>query len=261
MTTNDSAPQANPGDIGDWPMLKIAYRTDPERVAALLPPGIVPGEEPIVRMTVYNFPVGAQPEYGILSTVDAVHDGVAGHYAIGYGIDQESAIFISRDMNGQPKYPCEVTYWRNGAQVYARCVHQGYTFMEYSGAVAETLPNPEAFDEHEWWIKVSRAVGMGGPAHGYDFPPHAVRVRSRYSTSRNERLDGTLSLFESPWDPFRRQLPIRALVDQRLWHPVFLDREISLGEKLDPDAYLPFVDTIGGSRWPGEDGGPKRAAA
>ena len=260
MTNTNSAPQINPGDISHWPMLKLAYRTDPECIAALLPPDIIPGEEPIVRMTVYNFPVGAQPEYGILSTVDAVHDGVAGHYAIGYGIDQESAIFISRDMNGQPKYPCDVTYWRDGGRVYARCVHQGYTFMEYSGSVAETLPNPDTFDEYEWWIKVSRAVGMGGPASSYDFPPHVVRVRSRYDTAGNGRLEGNLRLFDSPWDPFQEQLPMRALVDQRLWTPVFLDREISLGGPLDPNAFLPFVDTISGSRWLGQDGGPRQAS-
>ena len=33
---------------------------------------------------------------------------------------------------------------------------------------------------------------------------------------------------------------------------------ISLDGALDPDAFWPFVDTIGGSRWPGKMGGPKR---
>ena len=27
---------------------------------------------------------------------------------------------------------------------------------------------------------------------------------------------------------------------------------------LDPEAFLPYADTISGSRWPGENGGPKR---
>ena len=35
-------------------------------------------------------------------------------------------------------------------------------------------------------------------------------------------------------------------------------REITLEGPLDPDAYGPFADTIGGSRWPGTWGGPKR---
>ena len=32
------APMGAPGDIINWPMLKVHYRTDPEAIAALLPP-------------------------------------------------------------------------------------------------------------------------------------------------------------------------------------------------------------------------------
>ena len=46
MTTETGAPQGNPGDIVNWPMLKIVYRTDPDKIAALLPPGISPGANP-----------------------------------------------------------------------------------------------------------------------------------------------------------------------------------------------------------------------
>ena len=92
-----SAPQINPGDITNWPILKITYRTDAEKIAALLPPGIDPSDTPNVHMNVYNVPVPDVPEYGVLITVDAVYRGTKGAYAIGYGIDQESAIFISRD--------------------------------------------------------------------------------------------------------------------------------------------------------------------
>ena len=32
---------------------------------------------------------------------------------------------------------------------------------------------------------------------------------------------------------------------------------ITLAGTLDPEGFLPFADTISGSRWPGENGGPK----
>lgn len=60
----DGAPQGVPGDSFNWPMLKIAYPTDPECIAALLPPGIVPTSDAEVRLTMYHFPVGAEPELG-----------------------------------------------------------------------------------------------------------------------------------------------------------------------------------------------------
>ena len=65
-----TAPQINAGDIGNWPILKITYRTDAEKIADLLPPGIEPGAEPRVHLNVYNVPVPDVPEYGILITVE-----------------------------------------------------------------------------------------------------------------------------------------------------------------------------------------------
>lgn len=250
------APKITPGDIAGWPILKITYRTDPEAIAALLPPGLEPGAEPHVHLHVYNVPVPDEPEYGIQITVDADCGGTAGRYALAYGIDQESAIFISRDMNGQPKHPCEVTYYRLGDRVTARCSHQGYTFMEFSGKVSGEGADRPDYDEHEWWVKVSRAVG--GAEKSYDFPPHVVHVATGYGTAHLEELAGDLALRESPWDPLAQRLPLRELVRARLDTPTFRSRQITLGAKLDPEAFWPFVDTIGGSRWPGQNGGPVR---
>ncbi|MEE3115096.1 MAG: acetoacetate decarboxylase family protein, partial [Actinomycetota bacterium] len=46
-----------PAEISGWPKLVITYRTDPDKVAALLPPGIEPGAEPIVTIGVYCVPI------------------------------------------------------------------------------------------------------------------------------------------------------------------------------------------------------------
>jgi acetoacetate decarboxylase len=259
MTNEAGAPQGNPGDIVNWPMLKVQYRTDPAKIAALLPPGIEPGANPYVNITVYNFPVPDEPEYGVVVTVDANYDGTEGEYTLGYGIDQESAIFGSQETNGQPKYPCTTDFYRLGPQVTARCTHQGYTFLEFKGvSTGPSAELPAEFDQHEWWIKVSRAVSMGGPATGYDFPPHVVHVRSRYGTAYQEDVQGDLVLRDSPWDPLYTELPMLEQLSARLWWPIFLDREMKLSGPLDPEGFLPFADTISGSRWPGQNGGPKR---
>jgi acetoacetate decarboxylase len=251
-----SAPQINPGEIANWPILKIKYRTDADKIAALLPPGIDPGSESNVYLNIYNVPVPDEPEHGVLIMVDADYRGTRGLYTIGYGIDQESAIIISREMNGQPKYPAEVTYFRFGDQVTARCSHQGYTFAEFEGTVTGKAADFPNYEENEWWVKVSRAVG--GAEKAYDFPPHVVRVRSTYGTTYREDVDGTLSLADSPWDPINELLPQRELLSCQLDTPQWLGREITLENPLDPDAFWPYVDTIGGSRWPGQMGGPRR---
>ena len=248
-------PQGNPGDILNWPILKIDYRTDADKLAALLPPGIEPAAEPNVHLSIYNFPVPDVPEYGIFMTVDADYRGITGAYTLGYGIDQESAIFISRDMNGQPKFPCEIDYYRLGDRVTARCTHQGYTFVEFEGQSMGPSELPPNHEENEWWVKVSRAVG--GAEKAYDFPPHVVRVKSNYATAHVEQVDGRLELLESKWDPIASLLPIREYAGARLCWYQFLGREITLEGELDLDAFWPHVDTIGGSRWPGSNGGPR----
>jgi len=123
--------------------------------------------------------------------------------------------------------------------------------------VSGTVPDPGGeYTEHEWWIKVSRAVG--GAEKEYDFPPHVVRVTSVNDTAHAETVEGTLVLRESPWDPYTELLPMREQVSARLVTPIFKSREIVLEGPLDPIAFWPYADTIGGSRWPGERGGPRR---
>jgi acetoacetate decarboxylase len=251
-------PKINPGDIILWPMLKLDYDTDPKNIQALLPPGIEPAASSQVHLTVYNFPVPDVPELGILITVDADYKGEQGLYTLGYGIDQESAVFISRDRNGQPKYPCEIQYYRMLDGVHARCTHQGYTFLEFDGKATEALPNPEDFSETEWWVKASPGAGTDDFST-WDFPPHVVRVHTKYGTAYNQKVEGKLTLRDSPWDPIEQRLPMASNVTARLWTPNSFERDIALAGKLDAEAFVPFADTISGSRWPGQMGGPKRS--
>ena len=258
MPTDAKALRINPGDIMGWPILKIDYPTDPQHIAALLPPGIEPARESNVHLSIYCYPVPDEPEFGIVTAVDAAYGGIEGVYTLGYGIDQESAIYISKDMNGQPKYPADIEYYRVGDVVRARCMHHGYTFVEFSGKTTEAVDVPASLEENEWWVKVSRAVG--GAEKAYDFPPHVVRVRTAYQPVRRENIEGELRLLDSPWDPLATLLPMAGGASAYLWTAAPTARDITLEGALDPDGFWPFADTIGSSRWPGTYGGPRRVA-
>mgnify|MGYP002029198080 FL=1 len=248
-------PTAKPGEISSFPKLNIRYRTDPARVAALLPPGINPVDSPFVYLGVYCVPIRNEPEYGVSTKVDAEWNGIVGQYSLGIGIDQEAAIFISAETNGQPKFPCTTRYFRLGDRIEATCTHQGYTFMEFRGTVTgEVEPDGADVEHNEWWTKYSRAIGGG--EREWDFPPHVVRVHQVSEPVHIELLDGDLTLRDSPWDPYTELLPCEELVDARLVTSRHKAREISNAGPLDPGAFWPFADTIGGSRWPGERGGP-----
>jgi acetoacetate decarboxylase len=252
-----SDPMNKPGEITGWPKLELVYRTDPDRIADLLPPGITPGRKPHVHINIYCVPVLGEPEYGVSTKVEADFEGIEGYYSLGMGIDQEAAVFISQELNGQPKFPCAIKFFRLGDHVESSCTHAGYTFLEFKGrSTGAAAFDDQPFEENEWWIKSSRAVG--GVEKSYDFPPHVVRVHTLNRVVHREAVDGTLLLRDSPWDPYTDLLPMREQVSADLATLEQPKREITLAGPLDPIAFWPYADVIGGSRWPGERGGPRR---
>jgi acetoacetate decarboxylase len=248
-----------PGEISGWPKLVVTYTTDPARVKALLPPGIDP-LEPVVTVGFYCVPVLDEPEWGVSVKVEAAWKGVAGQYNLGLGIDQEAAVHVSGETNGQPKFLCDITYFRFGDRVTARASHQGYTFVEFAGTVSgEASPQAGDVVEHEWWTKYSR--GIGGAEGTYDFPPHVVDVATTFEQRHIEDVDGTLVLRDSPWDPIARHLPMVEPGRAQLVTHQPKARSLTNAGPLDAQAFWPHVDTIGGSRWPGHRGGPLPATA
>lgn len=251
---SDAAPQGIPGDNLNWPMLKIDYLTDADKLAALLPPGLSPTSSPEVRLTLYNFPVNNEPELGLVMNVAAAYDGVEGEYSLGYAIDQEQAVYISREHWGQPKYLASVRYYRLHNKVEAYVEHKGCTFFEYQGTVSQDDEAGEITEVNEWWIKASRSLTM--QPNQYDCSPQVLKVYAKYRTAFQQSLDGELILRDSAWDPIAQKLPVAQMGKARLWWPEFLAREITLAGPLDPEGFWPFADTIGGTRFPGQLGGP-----
>ncbi len=251
------APMNRPGEVAGWPKLVVTYTTDPARIAPLLPPGIEP-LEPEVTVGFYCVPVLGEPERGVSVKVQAAWKGVEGNYNLGLGIDQEAAVHISGETNGQPKFLCDVTYFRLGESVTARATHQGYTFVEFSGHTVggDVTPRAGDFIEHEWWTKYSRAIG--GASGEYDFPPHVVDVATTFEQLHVEELDGDLVLRDSPWDPIAHHLPIVAPGTAHLVTHRPKARTITNAGPIDGAAFWPFADVISGSRWPGDRGGPRR---
>lgn len=250
-------PMNRPGEISGWPKLVVTYTTEPANIAPLLPPGIEP-LDPTVTIAFYCVAVLGEPEFGVSVKVAASWQGTAGQYTLGLGIDQEAAVHISGETNGQPKFLCDIAFFRLGDAVTARATHQGYTFVEFSGrVVGAPEPRPGAFTDHEWWTKYSRAIG--GIEKEYDFPPHVVDVATTFEQRHVEDVDGDLLLRDSPWDPISRYLPIAERGTAQLVTNQPTARAITSAGPLDADAFWPHVDVISGSRWPGERGGPLSA--
>ena len=248
-------PMTRPGEVAGWPKLVVTYLTEKTGIEQLLPPGLAAGE-PAVTVGVYCVPILGEPEFGVSVKVPASWQGAAGLYNLGMGIDQEAAVSISHETNGQPKFLCEIDYYRLGDHVSARATHQGYTFVEFNGEVTGSADvAPGDVSDHEWWIKYSRAIG--GADGQYDFPPHVVDVATTFEQRHVEDVEGELKLLDSPWDPVARYLPIREQLTAQLVTHQPKARSITNAGPLDPEAFWPYADTIGASRWPGTRGGPR----
>ena len=239
------------------PKLVVRYGTDAAGIDQLLPPGFTRWGDPVVQIGVYCVPVHGEPEHGISIKVPATFDGTDGWYTLGIGIDQESAVFVSQETNGQPKFPCQVAYFRIGDTVEARATHQGHTFFEYRGTAGDEMVHDGADEagDTEWWTKYSRQVGGG---QGFDLEPRVVAVRTAGVPLTSVPLTGDLVLRDSDWDPVARYLPVRGDVSAEMVTVRHTAREISVAGTLDADAFWPHADTIGGSRWPGDRGAPRR---
>jgi len=100
LSSGAGGPAIAPGEISNWPMLKIKYKTDPARLKSLLPPGLEPGDEPNVYVTFYNVPIHEAPEYGTVVSVEAKYKGEKGEFTLFIAISQEEPVLLCQQLWG-----------------------------------------------------------------------------------------------------------------------------------------------------------------
>ena len=127
--------------------IEVAFRSDPDVIASVLPSPLEPGEgdRVIVRVTrwVTNY-CGAFTMAGLY--VDAVHDGLAGEYILSMFIDSyDPALLIGREGFGEPKKMASIdlvrsknsfvgTVDRMGTRLMTLQVHGGENVGPVSGS-------------------------------------------------------------------------------------------------------------------------------
>jgi acetoacetate decarboxylase len=199
--------------VGAWATsLTAVYETDPEVVAAVLPPPLTPTDEPLVRVTVATVDVGrGLPPFGAGTfAVQASHEGVVGNYPLVMPMTTEQSVIGGRETFGEPKKLAEVTLDRDGDggnRVTGKITRLGVTFIEVTATVAEQLENPPESERIDFYLKFLPAPD----GKGFDAEPSLVYCRRTETTRSLARLDGEVTLRESRFDPVV-DLPVRRLV-------------------------------------------------
>ncbi|MFI6643507.1 acetoacetate decarboxylase family protein [Streptomyces sp. NPDC050504] len=194
------------------------WESDPDVVAAVLPPPLKPAEQPLVRAVVSKVELPGYPLGAGSVAVAAVHDGVPGWYPLVMPMTHERALVGGREVFGEPKKLGEVTVERDGLVVRAALARHGIAFVEVRGAVSGPLPLPEPAGRTDFYFKFLPSVEGVGTGSGFDADPVLVHCTRLERFRALEKVTGDVVLRESMYDPVA-DLPVRRLV------------EITIGEK------------------------------
>jgi acetoacetate decarboxylase len=185
------------------------YETDPDIVAAVLPPPLEPGPEPLVRITITRVAMPGLPVFGAgWIGVQARHEDRLGEYPILMPMTTEQSLTGGREVNGEPKKLAEVEVARDGDAVSARIARMGSVICEITGRVTGRRDNYE-LAKTDFWFKISPSCEAAGVL---DQDPLLVYGEKTERTRLHETIEGELLLKEAPLDPVA-DLVVRRMVD------------------------------------------------
>jgi len=211
------------------------WETDPDALAAVLPPPLKPADRPLARVNISKVDLPGYPLGAGSFAVAARHDDIDGWYPLVMPMTHERALTGGREVFGEPKKLGEVTVERDGLLVRAALARHGIAFVEVRGAVAGELPLPEPSRRTDFYFKFLPAVD----GSGFDLDPVLVHCVRNEKVRRLERITGDVVLRESMYDPVA-DLPVLRLVEITIGEKTS-DQRGKVVERVAPEALLPYA--------------------
>jgi len=185
------------------------WETDPELIAAVLPPPLVPGPDPLVRLTITTVEMPGLPAFGAgWFGVQARHGDVVGEYPIFMPMTTEQSVIGGRETYGEPKKIGDVWARREGDTIDAGIARMGFTVCEIHGRVTASR-EPYEKRKTDFWFKLSPSAERPGEL---DQDPLFVYGEKTEKARVHETIDGDVILKDSPLDPVA-DFVIRRMVD------------------------------------------------
>jgi len=195
--------------------IRARYETDPDLIAAVLPPPLKPGARPEIGVTISEVKVHMAPGFDIeigaaIFGASAVYEGVEGLYMITMPMTTEGAVVGGRETFGEPKKLAEIAFHWSDEMVGATVTRHGVPYLELRGRRGAARA-AAGFTEYAYCYKCLPALEKG---KGLEFDPLLVRLTWEHALDAVADVAGEVILRESMLDPVA-DLPVRRVVSMR----------------------------------------------
>ncbi|MEZ5382441.1 MAG: acetoacetate decarboxylase family protein [Microthrixaceae bacterium] len=190
--------------IGAWSTsLTATFLTDPEVIAAVLPPPLEPPDEPVVKVSISRVDLGGgRGPFGAGTfAVAARHRDTEGFYPLLMPMTTEQAVIGGRETFGEPKKLAEISLDAGdgaaGDAVRGIVSRMGVAIIELSGSLGDELAPPPPSERLDYYLKFLRNPGGAG----FDDDPWLVYCTRETETRSHRAAEVTVQLRESRFDP------------------------------------------------------------
>jgi acetoacetate decarboxylase len=214
----------------------VVFETDPDVIAAVLPPPLTPSSDATARLRIATVDMGTglKPFGAGWFGVRCRHGSVEGEYALFMPMTTEQATIGGRETFGEPKKIADVTLQLDGSRLAAWIERIGFRVAEVSGQLGAEAPDYEK-EKVDFYFKLSPSPDGAG----LDSDPPFVYCH-RHESARSVRdIEGELKLMESPLDPIA-DVPVRSVLSMQYAEIAGTQRGEVVG-RVPAETLLPYV--------------------
>ncbi|MEF8907683.1 MAG: acetoacetate decarboxylase family protein [Haloarculaceae archaeon] len=228
----------------DATALTVSFRTDPDRVEELLPPGLEPADRPLARAEVVS--VGRSncvgPFDGGGLYVRARHGDREGAYCLSMPMSTDAAVRWGRETLGEPKKVAEVALDRTDDRVRGTVSRSGERLLDLDARLTEE-GDPRSGEATVFHYKYLPAAS----GEGFHADPALVAVTLESTQTSAERGSADLSLGSTAHDPLG-SLPVESVRGA-----TYAETDLVLSAEevatVDPEAFEPYAFGVGMDDW------------
>jgi acetoacetate decarboxylase len=232
----------------------LTFRSEPDFIAEVLPPGLEPGAEPLITVTVGQFGSNCVGDFlGATISIAARHGQTDGAYVLTMFMSTDHAIIFGRDLFGEPKKHAEISLNMIGNQFRGTVDRLGVRLVDLSISLGDDT-GPARSQANCFNIKAQPA------ANGMGLEADAVITLAAFTNdlSVNRAGQGTLILGGGIHDPLT-DIPINEIVAAG-YVEGDLSASVSVIDTIPAAAFLPYA--YGRlDHWPALDTSARKATA